>query len=69
MKNAVIVVLGLTVLALFTLYHGAKSDLEDAQRYGRMLFNQLPDSKQQRLLDQWEPRQDMLDPGDEPDRF
>lgn len=69
MKNAVIVVLGLTVLALFTLYNDARSDLEDAHQYGRMLFNQLPASEQQRLRDQQETRQDMLDPGDESDRF
>lgn len=69
MKNAVIVGLGLTVLALFTLYNGAKSDLEDAQRYGRMLFNQLPDSEQQRLGDEWGGHQEMLDPGQQSDRF
>ncbi|WP_075882083.1 hypothetical protein [Vreelandella massiliensis] len=69
MKDTIIVVLGLAVLALFTLYHGAKSDFEEAQRYGRMLFNQLPASEQQRLRDQWETRQDMLDPGDRHDRF
>ncbi|TDV89191.1 hypothetical protein BDK62_12411 [Halomonas alkaliantarctica] len=69
MKNLTIIALGMLVLALFTLYNGAKSDLENAQRYGRMLFNQLPASEQQRLRDQQETRQDMFDPGDEPDRF
>lgn len=69
MKNAIIVVLGTLVILLFTLYTSAKEDLEQAQRQGRMLFNQLPASEQQRLREEWETRQDMLDPGDQPDRF
>lgn len=62
-KNGIILILFFGCTLFAGLYFAAREDISDLRQQTQMLFQKLPEHQQRQLVDDWETRMEMLDPG------